>query len=129
MDVREQLVRFVMVGACGTLVQYIIFWIGVSFLGVSAPLASGMGYAVGSVVNYFLNYNFTFDSKQLHRTALIRYYVVVCVGWGLTFGLMAIFVNGLYLNVWIAQILTTLLCMIFNFLFSRIWIYRSRGSK
>ncbi|MDT4860674.1 GtrA-like protein [compost metagenome] len=125
-DIREQLARFVMVGACGTLVQYIIFWAGVSFLGISAPWASGVGYAVGSVVNYFLNYTFTFGSKQLHRTALIRYYVVVGAGWILTLGLMTLFVNVLHANVWVAQVMTTVLCMIFNFLFSRIWIYHSR---
>ena len=126
-SIRQQIVRFVMVGACGTLLQYLILWIGASWLRMPAPWASAAGYLAGSIVNYFLNYTVTFGSAVAHRSALIRYYAMVGGGWLLTLGMMALFVNALNMNKWGAQITTTLICLAFNFLLSRIWVYRSHG--
>ena len=65
----HQFLRFAAVGASGTAVQYSVLWSGVEWAGISAAAASGIGYILGSVVNYLLNYFFTFKSDKGHGEA------------------------------------------------------------
>jgi putative flippase GtrA len=120
----RQFLRFAAVGIAGTAVQYLTLWIGVEFLAVTAVLASAIGYVLGSVVNYFLNYFFTFESGKSHLEAASKYYAVLGVGWCINTGLMALFVTSLQWNYWFAQIVTTGIGLIWNFLGSRFWAFR-----
>ncbi|MEP7156180.1 MAG: GtrA family protein [Betaproteobacteria bacterium] len=122
----QQFLRFAAVGAIGTGVQYATLWAGTHWLGISAVYASAIGYALGSIFNYALNYFFTFDSKKSHVEAAGKYYAVLAVGFSLNFVLMALFVNVLEWNYWIAQIITTGIGLMWNFLGSRFWAFKPR---
>jgi len=126
MSLSRQFLRFAAVGATGTAVQYAVLWAGVSWFGISAVAASAIGYVLGSVVNYILNYFFTFDSKKSHVETASKYYAVLGVGWCLNLALMALFVNVLAWNYWIGQVITTGIGLIWNFLGSRFWAFRAK---
>lgn len=121
----RQFLHFAAVGATGTAVQYATLWAGVHWLGISAVIASAVGYVLGSIVNYILNYFFTFDSKKSHVETASKYYSVLAVGFCLNAGLMALFVNVLDWNYWVAQVITTGIGLIWNFLGSRFWAFKS----
>lgn len=120
----RQCLRFAAVGATGTLIQYFVLWAGVEYLGQSAALASGVGYAVGSIVNYLLNYFFTFESNKSHSEAAAKYYSVVAVGWCINMVLMWALVDRWGLYYWAAQLLTTAIGFIWNFLGSKWWAFK-----
>lgn len=124
MCLRRQFMHFVLVGALGTGVQYIVLWLGVEHLGLAAATASGLGYILGSVVNYLLNYFFTFSCDKSHLEAARKYYTVVGIGWLINTGLMALLVNELDWNYWLAQIVTTAIGLLWNFGGSRWWVFR-----
>ena len=124
MTLPRQFLRFAAVGATGTLIQYGVLWVGVEFLGKPAALASGVGYALGSIANYLLNYFFTFESGKSHAEAASKYYAVIGVGWCINIGLMTLLVHRLEQNYWIAQILVTGVSLIWNFLGSRWWAFK-----
>ncbi len=124
MSVSRQFLRFAAVGASGTAVQYFVLWTGVEFAAASAVTASAIGYVLGSVVNYLLNYFFTFKSAKSHVEAATKYYVVLGLGWCINTGLMALFVNHLVWNYWVAQILTTGIGLVWNFAGSRLWAFK-----
>ena len=124
MSLPRQFLHFAAVGATGTAVQYATLWIGVEFLAASAVIASAIGYVLGSVVNYLLNYFFTFASGKSHLEAASKYYAVIGVGWCINTGLMALFVVQLQWNYWIAQFVTTGIGLVWNFLGSRFWAFR-----
>ena len=121
----RQFLRFAAVGATGTAVQYVVLWIGVEWLGWSAPASSALGYALGSVVNYLLNYFVTFGSEKSHVEAAAKYYAVLAVGLALTAALMTLFVSVLGWNYWIAQVATTGIALLWHFAGSRWWAFRS----
>lgn len=121
-----QFMRFAFVGLFGTGVQYICLWIGVEFLHTQAALASAVGYALGTVLNYWLNYFFTFKSSKSHTEAAAKYYAVVGVGWCINGVLMTLFVNHLNWYYWPAQILTTSIGLVWNFGGSRFWAFRHK---
>ena len=129
MSLPRQFLQFAAVGLCGTAVHYATLWAGVEWLGTTAVVASATGYVLGSIVNYLLNYFFTFDSKKSHVEAASKYYAVIGVGWCINTGLMALFVNVLQLNYWLAQIITTGIGLVWNFLGSRFWAFRPSRTK
>jgi len=119
-----QFLRFAMVGASGTAVQYLVLWFGVERCGVGAAAASGAGYALGSVVNYALNYFFTFGSRQPHARAAARYFTLLGCGWCLNTALMWLLVHQALWYYWPAQVLATGLGLLSNFAGSRWWAFR-----
>jgi putative flippase GtrA len=124
MSISRQFIRFAAVGACGTAVQYAVLAIGTSIFAIPAAWASALGYMCGSVVNYLLNYFFTFESGKSHAEAASKYFSLLGVGFCINLGLMALLVHQLDWNKWIAQFLTTGIGLIFNFVGSRLWAFK-----
>jgi putative flippase GtrA len=120
----RQFVRFATVGATGTAVQYVVLWVGVERLGWPAAISSAAGYALGSIVNYLLNYFFTFGSGKSHVEAAAKYYAVLAVGLCITAALMALLVGGFGWNYWAAQLLTTGVALLWHFAGSKWWAFR-----
>jgi putative flippase GtrA len=126
MSLPRQFLRFAAVGACGTLVQYTTLEVGTEWLAIQAAWASAIGYVLGSVVNYVLNYFFTFESGKSHTEAATKYFSLLAVGFCINTGLMALLVHHLGWNKWIAQILATGIGLIWNFTGSRLWAFKEK---
>ncbi len=123
-QVLRQLIHFAAVGAVGTLVQYLVLWTGVDLLLLSAAVSSGVGYILGSIVNYVLNYKFTFKSDKSHRDTVTKYYAILAVGWCINTGLMWLLADHNGLNYWIAQIIATGTAFLWNFSGSKLWAFK-----
>lgn len=119
----RQMLRFAAVGAVGTMVQYLVLWTGVDLLVLSAAVSSGAGYILGSIVNYLLNYKFTFRSEKSHTDAVSKYYAIIAVGWCINTGLMWILADHSGLNYWFAQVTATGIAFLWNFSGSRLWAF------
>ena len=133
MSLSRQFMKFAAVGACGTSVHYLTLWLCVEYLSLSAVLASAIGYILGSVVNYTLNYFMTFKSEKSHIETASKYYIVIGAGWCINTVLMSIFVHNLHWPYvperWQyipSQMLTTGIGLIWNFTGSRLWAFRTR---
>ena len=121
-----QALRFLAVGAGATLIQYFVLWLGVTFDLAPAAVSSAVGYLLGSVLNYLLNYFFTFESNQPHLQTASKFYVLVGIGWCINTALMGLLVHHLSWNIWLAQIVTTGICLIWNFAGSKWWAFRHK---
>ncbi|WP_373974401.1 GtrA family protein [Chitinibacter sp. SCUT-21] len=128
----KQFLTFALVGLCGTGIQYLVLWLGVAWRGDSAAVsASAIGYLLGSVANYLLNYFFTFKDQhgqKSHREAAAKFYTIAGLGWLLNTGLMLLFVDMLAWAHWPAQLLTTAIGLLWNFAGSRWWAFRHPAS-
>lgn len=121
----RKMFRFACVGTVGTVIQYVTLGVGVAFGLGGAAVSSSIGYALGSVANYFLNYHITFGCTSAHGRAAAKYYTVLGVGLVLNGLLMTLFVHQLSWNPWVAQVLTTTLGLLWNFTGSHLWAFRS----
>ena len=124
MNLPRQFVRFAAVGATGTMIQYSVLWTGVRLLLLPAAAASGIGYLLGSVCNYCLNYAFTFRSRKTHTEAASKYYSVLGVGWCINTSLMALLVHHWGFNYWLAQLSATAIGLVWDFSGSRWWVFK-----
>lgn len=126
----RQFLRFAAVGLSGTAVQYACVAVAMAMSGKSATVAaSAIGYILGSVVNYVLNYFLTFGSGKSHVEAASKYFAVLAIGWCLNLGLMSVFVHRWDWHPWLSQLLTTGIGLCWNFIGSKLWVFREAAPK
>lgn len=120
----SQIGKFLLTGGLSTGAQYLTIAGIISSLTLPASVASGLGYIVGSVVNYTLNYVYTFSSSVAHQKALVRFYSMVVIGWAINTGLVLVLVDISQLSMWPAQVFSTLCVLVWNFLVSKFFVFK-----
>ncbi|SMC26526.1 Putative flippase GtrA (transmembrane translocase of bactoprenol-linked glucose) [Andreprevotia lacus DSM 23236] len=131
MSWRRQIIKAASVGLVGTGIQYLTLFIGVRYLGASEPGSSAVGFLLGSIANYVLNYIFTFESSKSHLHAATRYYAVLAVGWVLNYLLMSLLTGYPFMkrNYFVAQFITTGICFVWHFAGSRLWAFKEHPTQ
>jgi putative flippase GtrA len=124
-DSHQMLVKFIifaLVGLVGTAAHYLLLYQLVESYSINAVTASCYGAGAGLVINYGLNYILTFKSQQSHLRAFPKFAVIASIGFGLNMGLMTLLTAQLYYLY--AQLLTTALVLVWNFLGNSLWTFR-----
>jgi putative flippase GtrA len=118
--------RFLVSGGIATAVHLLTLW-GLINLQVEAVLASSIGAFLGAIVNYFLQYFFTFKTKRKHKQALLAYIPMVLVSWLLNLALFYSLYGGLLPDPLMAQVVTTGVVMVVNFLLYKKVVFRAKS--
>jgi putative flippase GtrA len=118
-------IRFAGVGLVGTLAHYTVLVILVEGFRAGPVTASSSGYIVGALVNYLLNYFYTFGSNRKHIEALPRFYAIAAIGFGLNALIMAFLVGFPSVNYVLAQLVATGIVLIWNFAANKAWTFTS----
>jgi putative flippase GtrA len=131
MSLRRQFSSFFIVGLIATALQYAVL-VGLKELAHwSVVPASLAGYLAGGLLNYILNRRHTFGCDRPHAEAGWRFAAVMTVGFLLTWAFMRLFVllwNAPYLppEAYLpAQVVTSGLVMVWNFVAHRLWTFRA----
>jgi putative flippase GtrA len=119
----KQFIYFTAIGGIGTGGQYITLIALVESNLFSALPASIVGITVGAVINYFLNYRFTFKSTKSHKEAMSKFIIVAIFGAIINTGLMYVGINVLYLYYLLAQIIATGIVLLWNFTANKLWTF------
>jgi putative flippase GtrA len=114
---------FASVGVVGTAAHYLVLYQLVESYHLDPVTASGCGAIAGMCVNYLLNYILTFKSQQSHLKAFPKFAVIAGIGFSLNLGLMILLTPILYYLY--AQIVTTLIVLVWNFLGNSLWTFRA----
>ncbi|MFT0861701.1 GtrA family protein [Ancylobacter sp. G4_0304] len=92
--------------------------------GMAGPVAgSAAGFVVAATMSYAMNRAFTFNATRGHAEAAWRFAVVATAGFVLNAVLMELFAARLGIYYLLAQLLTTLIVMVSNFLGYRLWAF------
>jgi putative flippase GtrA len=118
----SQFLRFVGVGGVATATQYAILYALVQGAAWDPAQASMFGAAISAVVNYWLNYTFSFKSGRRHRESFPLFVLMASCGTIMN-GLIVkgLTLAGLYYML--AQVVATIVVLGFNFYVSRKWIF------
>lgn len=120
----SQFFYFAGVGVVGTLIQYIVLLVSRTQTTVSPILASGIGFVLGAFVSYILNYRYTFRSIKNHREAITKFMAVTLIGLLLNTVVMLVATEFFVLHYLLAQILATVIVLIWNFSVNLLWTFR-----
>jgi putative flippase GtrA len=118
-----QFLRYGIVGAVGTALQYAILVSLVQFTQTPAVAASTAGAIAGALVNYVLNHRWTFASSRTHEHALPRFAAVALAGIALNAIVMAEMLNFFGVHYLVAQIVATGVVLVAGFLANRAWTF------
>jgi len=122
-----QFLLFAGVGAIGTLGHYTTLIVLVQFWAVDPVFASSFGFVVGAMINYILNYHFTFQSDKRHAEALTKFLIVATIGAGINGFIMYIGVENTNINYLIVQIFATCVVLLWNFVVNKLWTFAHHG--
>ena len=119
----RQFSSFVAVGCIATAAQFAALIGLVEKAGMPAVAAALISYTVGGVVSYGLTRRHVFHSSAPHRAAVARFTLVATAGFGLTYLIMSLLVNGWGIPYLLAQVMTTGTVMLWNFAANKMWTF------
>lgn len=112
---KKQLVRFLVVGASSTALNYLVFFILFSFLEFSYLLASALGFIAGVLLGYSLNKFWTFAVKEHCIKEFLKYLGVYGFSLLLSLVVLAFLVENLSLDARLANIMVIMITTVVNF--------------
>jgi len=115
--------RFLLVGALCTGIQYLLLIMGVEWFGVDAVLASTLGYLASAAINYLLNRRYTYASGAPHTMLVWRFVTVLAIGSVLNALFMLLLHGYLHWQYALAQLFATGGTLIWNFCAHRYWTF------
>jgi putative flippase GtrA len=123
----RQFATFAGMGVVGTMAHYAILWASVEWGGQTSVTGSAIGFVAGALVNYALNYRFTFRSSASHRVALPKFMTVAAVGFFLNLFFMLAGTRWLPLHYLIVQMLATGAVLFWGFAANSLWTFKLKG--
>ena len=110
-------------GLAATLTTYAVLIVGVEGFQVNAVLASVAGYALGIIVNYILNYHYTFSSDQHHQVVIPKFLAVMVVGMFINALVMYVGITWLGVHYMLAQLGAVAVVFVLSFTANRFWAF------
>lgn len=120
-----KLARYIGVGGIGTAGHFLVLWTLVNQWQFNELLATTLGFVVGGLINYWLNYHFTFASKQNHQETAIKFFTIAILGMLLNGIAFSFFSHYFMLHYLISQLLSTILVLAFTFVLNLQWTFRT----
>ena len=113
------------IGAAGTAAHFAVLFGLVEFLDADPIVGSTLGFIVGAIVNYFLNYKYTFNSNAKHLPTLFRFFIVAFIGSIMNLAIMTFLVGTVSFHYLLAQAISTGVIVVITFLINKIWTFRA----
>lgn len=118
----EELIKFAVNGTVCFVIDWSVMMLIMTFTSLPDWFAIGAGFVVSVIVNYIICVLWVF--KGAGKQSFVQQVVFIgssVIGLFLTEWLMSLFM--VYFNATISKIITTLIVMVFNFIFKRFAIY------
>ena len=122
---RYSIPMYIGAGGFATASHYATTIAAVELGGIVPLAASALGFGVGALVKYALNYFVAFRSAAPHSAAVPRFVVIVAVMFALNAAFFMVFHQWLGLHYMVAQVLTTIMLIPPGYLMSRLWVFRA----
>ena len=117
-------IKFCVVGAINTAISLGIYYILIA-LGVNYAISITVGYILSSICGYLLSKTWVFKKKEEKATkSVFKYYALYASALILNLLCMTIFIKGMHVSDKVAPILTVIITTIYNFTFSKLWVFR-----
>jgi putative flippase GtrA len=137
-----QTFRYAVSGATNTALGYVVFYIAFKFVFHAKPVdltfyvfeahsaALLLAFCVCFPFGFFLMKYVVFsDSKMKGRVQLFRYLMIYLFNLGLNYILLRLFVESLRIYPTIAQVLTTVIIILFSYVAQRNFTFRLRDAE
>ncbi len=123
----QQIKKFIIGGGSATLLHYSTMALLI-FIGIKPLYATTIGAFFGAVLNYILQYHYTFESDKSHLHAIISYSISVSFGFFANSLLFALLYDKIQINLIVSQLITTAIITIFNYIIYKHIVFKPKES-
>lgn len=120
---KREIILFLIVGAFSTVINYLTFVLLVYF-DTNRLFASASGYVCGLVIGYFLNKNYSFDTKSSSHKLFYSYLFVYLLNLVISLAILKILIS-FSLNIYIANFLVICYTTMANFIGLKLKVFKS----
>ena len=128
-EIIKQFVNFTGVGAIGTVAHYSVLVFLVELVNINVVTATTIGFIVGAITNYLLNYYYTFKSKKPHLEASVKFFSVATLGAIINSSIMWLLVSRYLLPYMLAQVISTGVVLVWSFITNRLWTFSKKYNE
>lgn len=118
-------IKFCCVGVINTLTSLAVYYLYLHFHD-NYVIANTVGFIVGTFTGYTLNKFFVFKNKSRTYSSIIKFYVTYITSYLFSTGLLFLWVDVLSISDKIAPLINLCFTIPFNFIFSKIWVFREK---
>ena len=123
----KRISRFSMIGIANTLIDFFVFTILNSLLGINYTVSQALGYSSGVANSFIFNKNWTFQDGNVRKQKyyeLLKFIGVNLITLIFTTVVINFLVKDFNINVYIAKIIVTIMAQVTNFLAYKLWIFK-----
>lgn len=128
----KEVVNYLVFGGLTTIVNFVAYCIFAKLFGIDEVLSSGIAWVCGVIFAYVTNKIFVFDSKTETKKELLKecasfFLARVVSGITCDVGTFALMVKVFNINDIVSKIVTQVMVVIVNYLFSKFVVFRKNG--
>jgi len=116
-----QFIRYNLVGIVNTIAGFSIIFL-LMFVGVGATVSNAIGYAIGSILSFYLNSRYTFKSTQTNKSQIAKFFTILGISYILNFFTLKYLLG--FLNPYIAQIGSAIVYTISSFIMIKFIVFK-----
>lgn len=121
----KQFVKFGLVGALNTLLDYGLYTVFVTFLDIHYLVANALSFGVAVTNSFILNRKWTFRQTGTNwQHEGLKYLAVYCAGLGIGEGFLFLLVDRWHFHELIAKAFVVALVLFWNYIGIRFWAFR-----
>ena len=124
----KKLLKFSVVGVINTTISILCYILLVK-LGMHYILANIISYILGILNSYYWNKKWVFNYQDHHISIFIKFFVVNLVVLGIVTISLFLLVQKIGLNQYLAQIFSTGIGMVINFISNKYWTFSPQTQK
>ena len=138
----KQTFRYAASGGINTALGFVVFYIGFKFVFREKPVDLGLyvfeAHSAALLLAFCICFPFGFflmkyvvfsDSKMKGRVQLFRYFMLYVFNLGLNYILLRLFVESLRIYPTFAQVITTVIIILFSYIAQRNFTFRIRNAE
>ncbi len=128
----KKIINYLIFGGLATVVNFITYIISVRIFGIDKVLSSGIAWFFSVLFAYITNKIFVFESKTKGIKAMLKeltsFFLARIVSGALCdIGTFALMTNVLKINDIISKIVTQIMVVIINYIFSKLIVFKKRN--
>ena len=121
---RQRVVRHLIVGGSGTVGYFIFVALLVETMAVSPVLSVVISYSVLALYTYLVNRRWVYDASSEHLPTILRFLVLLMLGYVLNTGIMYFVTEGLDQSYLWGLFASVAIVPATNFAISYLWVFK-----
>ena len=130
----KEVINYLIFGGLTTIVNFVAYCIFARLIGIDEVVSSGLSWVVSVIFAYVTNKIFVFDSKTETKKDLIKecvsfFLARIVSGITCDVGTFALMVKVFHINDILSKIVTQVMVVVVNYLFSRFIVFRKETKE